>query len=474
MQEWMPAWLSGPDDAATYRTFLERSFVARTAIGDWDHFARASTSRNIGSDITRHFSSLCTESNIGRWLRFIGETAGLQVPRRVANSIRSCFFGMPSGHKYRHLAEALRTSPDLLPGGKKFRHSGVRDKSSALGRILLPHGFQSRYFNTELFQTQLRVLELVSERDHLPYVKDRLGVRSSPLANSAGTLALETRRAIREVRDHMRPLGTAPAPAAPPQKLGKTSATKKNKAKLRASPAGRAAGQQKKQFSIPLRTNRPAAGKSQNVEVVKGAAVVIRKSSSPTLQKLIDLVRTIDLDVDTKFLASGLSVHDQWSIAFGIALAVRMGSTLYIVKAVDAEADELHLRLRFKLLDYSGPLPEVSYDLSRSERIVGRTWESLGAVILAYFFTDQKSLRRTGTRIDREILRIRFGAKRWSAMYVCAKDLRFADLTRSVNPAALPGTGRNRRPHETRSYFQLRRGKRVPISSYRTGVKRLK
>ena len=437
MQEWMAAWLSGPDSAAAYRTFLERSFVARTAIGDWDHFARASNPRNLGSNITRHFSSLCTESNVGRWLKFIGETTGLQVPRRVTNSIRSCFFGTPRGQRYRHLAQALRTSPALLPGGKEFRHSGVKDVGSVLGRVLLPHGFQNRYFNTELFQTQLRVLELIRERDHLSYVKDRLGIQSSPLANSTGMLALETRRAIREVHDRMRPLSTTPIPAAPPQKPVQTSVPKKNKAKRRTSPNGKIAGQQKKQFSIPLRTNKPAAGKNKNVEVVKGAAVVIRKSSSPTLQKLIDLVRTINLDVDTKFLASGLSVHEQWSIAFGVALTVRMGSTQYTVKTVDAEADESHLRLRFNLLDYPGPQPEVSYDLSSSERIVGRTWESLGAVILAYFFTDQKSLRRTGTRIDREILRIRFGAKRWLAMYVCAKDLRFADLTRSVKPAAL-------------------------------------
>lgn len=456
---------------------LERLSVDGEVLKEWDRQAGTEPFAIVPFEISRHVKSICTSTNLSTWLGALADNPEVAVPWMVTKTLRSVYSNLDAATKDRTLAQSLRVSPDIFDLRRENSRTQISDFGQFLASVLLPIGFETQHFDVRLFQSRLRVLEIIRKHRSFEYVVQRLGVDLPPLLPETGTLAPEVRQSIRMIQDSQQPPPETPGLIPLHSSLLSNSdgmevrdlsdVEFESSALIREDPPNPDADTQPGQrlnneHYSGIYSARPSSE-------VRAGAVVVRKSSSPALQALVDSVRTIDLNFDTKFLASGLSVHERWSIAFGVALVTHIDRNRYIVKAVDVDTGQSKIRLAFRLIDHSGPEPEAYYDLGSSENMTARSWKAFGASILAYLFTDQESLKKTNSDIDHEILRFRFGTRDWSARYVCAKEVKLSQIGPALRQVKLVGAGRNLRPHDTRSYFQVRRGTRVPIRSYRTG-----
>ena len=460
---------------------LERMSVRSEVLLYWDRLVGPDPIRATPFEISRHFKSVCTSTTVGRWIGALADSPETPIPWMVTKTLRSVYFNLDAASKDRRLAQALRISPELINRRREFNSPKNSDFGQFIGSILLPADFETQHFDIQLFQTRLRVLELIRKYRYFEHVAQRLSVDSPLLLEETGTLTPEVQQSIREVQNSQRLAVETPGLVPLPSELlsapGVTKITDLSDVDLagaKLATAESSPGKTKVSSRQPPLDKLNPNSSMIHPRQITGAAVVLRKSSAPALQAFVDSARVVDLDFDTKFLASGLSVHNRWSIAFGTSLITRISNKRYIVKAVEAEIDGRQMRLKFRLIDHTGPEPEVRFRLGNVEILGARTWPAFGAAILAYFFADQQDLTTRGSGLDWEILRIRFGAQQWSARYVCTKEVKLFEVNQILRQTKTAGVGQSPRPHDTRSYFQVRRGKRVPISSYRTGRKQSK
>lgn len=460
---------------------LESLSVRSEVLRYWDRLVGPDPIRATPFEISRHFKSICTPTTVGRWIGALADSPEVPIPWMVAKTLRSIYFNLDAPSKDRRLAQALRISPELISRRREFTRPKNSDFGQFIGSILLPVGFETQHFDIQLLQARLRVLELIRKYRYFELVAQRLSVASPLLLESTGTLTPEAQQSILEIQNSQRLAvetpGLVPLPSALLNVPGATKITDLSdvvSAEATPAPAESSPAKAKVGSHQPPPDQPNPNSSIIHPRKITGAAVVLRKSSSPALQAFVDSARVIDLDFDTKFLASGLSVNNRWSVAFGTSLITRISNKRYIVKAVEAEIESRQMRLKFRLVDHTGPEPEVRFRLGNVEILGARTWAAFGAAILAYFFTDQQDLTTRGSRLDWEILHIRFGLQQWSARYVCTKEVKLLEVSQLLRPAKTTGAGQSPRPHDTRSHFQVRRGKRVPISSYRTGGKQSK
>lgn len=451
-------------------------------IDSWNYLWFRYPELNVEEAIDLHFAATCHDWSVGKWVNSIAKSSASRVPLPVTRRLRSTYWGLAEESRYPTLFSSLQVDGEFLLARLSKNNWQRSDVRRIIHQCLIAEPFGDSQSELRLFQHRLRVLDLLGIVVPLDTASLLVSAGSRLLSNASGQLAPEIVESFRRMHP-----GQVCRTAFPKTNGSRSECKDEQPArsktvvdvveKLDALPRS-GQPEELRQESKPSPNQLPSKVSVEKTEPAlpaiftptrPSAMVVVRRSGISALQKFIAESGHGRLTVDAKFLAAGLSIHEEWYIALGWGVKFRIGTSTATVLGARVTVCEDALLTSFRTVESVPGASDVSIPLRHSQQIESKTWEAAASALFGYLFVRTDRLRTTTARIDAEVAAMRFKSSRWSVTYLCTESVSVNEVKRAVKIQSELHKMSSRQAHDTRSYFQIRHGNVVAVRGYRTG-----
>lgn len=478
----IPYWLRGSATADGYRSFLLDASPNPRELDSWDYLRFRYPELGLEEAIDAHFEAACHEQSVWKWVKSIAEASVSRVPLKITRKVRTIYSSLDEESRYTALFSSMQVDGEILVARlatKNWRRDEVR---RAIVQSMIAEPFGDSHSELLLFQYRLRVLDLLGITMATYMISLLMRTDRLLLSDTSGQLSPEafvafSRAYPGQICQAEFPLDNETQsscdiqPAAVDRTVADLVETPQFRTVQAESVLQEPSPSSMEQLSNTVGTRTTSSQLVSPTPSRSSAMVVVRKSGILALQNFIDESSQGRLTVDARFLASGLSVHEQWYLALGRGVRFKIGTAVATVLAAKVTVHEDELLVSFRTVESVPGESNVSIALRHSQLIGAKTWEAAASALFAYLFARTDRLQTTTTRIDAQVAAMRFKRHQWSVTYLCADTVSIKDVKRVIQVHSTSRKTRLRKAHDTRSYFQIRQGNLVAVRGYRTGRK---
>lgn len=386
--------------------------------------------------VAREAGRLIDGSSFGKWAHSMCEEPAWNPPDHIVSAIRQAYQQAAPGQKQRGILQALGRL-DRSPIPVEAYGSGKTERSSMAALV--------RY--------ALEPVVVANDR-----LAARIAVRSAALLNDSFLRALVTVLLadaglweLAQTRAHQK-------------SVPRHSAFKNAHLDADRTTATEAFGNDSAPSRVSLKP------KSSN-DVNAIALVIARESDCRLLNIYLTESRRVDVSADAAYLAAELTYHPSWRLSLQTPVEIKLGNQKVPIRAAVIRPGIDTITIQLQGSSSGATVPAIKMPLSGARTYPSGSPDHAAAVIIDVLFATSHQLRKTHAvgdlRIAQKLLE-RTGETA-TAVYRLNCDLVWSN-TRSGRFLSVAAPSKSSvKPHDTRGYFQIRGGKKVPVRAYKTG-----
>ncbi|GAA1937283.1 hypothetical protein GCM10009689_17260 [Brevibacterium antiquum] len=200
------------------------------------------------------------------------------------------------------------------------------------------------------------------------------------------------------------------------------------------------------------------------------AGVAVHETVCSLIDDRLSELSAATISADSVYLAAELTRHPSWVLVFETPLGVHRGREQTSIAGMSVTSGAASISVEFIPSSGSARMPSVRIPKAGSRTFVTHSSEVVAIIVLAVLFESGDKLVKTHADWDHRIIKrvTSLIAKASTATYRTTGDITW-EAESSATIQAIRFSSGARTPHDTRGYFQMRRGKKVAVKAYRTG-----